>query len=51
MQTRTDDVTTRSTASGDRDDAGLVRSRVGRTHPFSAEPFRPDRKRRRRRGR
>jgi hypothetical protein len=31
MQTRTDDVTTRSTASGDRDDAGLV--------PF---PGRPD---------
>jgi hypothetical protein len=33
------------------DDAELVRSRVGRTHPFSAEPFRPTRKRPRRRDR
>jgi hypothetical protein len=30
------------------DDADLVRSRVGRTHPFSAEPFPPGRRRRRR---
>ncbi|MCO8278064.1 BON domain-containing protein [Actinoplanes sp. TRM 88003] len=33
------------------DDSRLVRSRVGRTHPFSAEPFRPGRSRRRRRAR
>jgi len=33
------------------DDADLVRSRVGRTHPFSAEPFRPGRRRRRRKDR
>lgn len=31
------------------DDADLVRSRVNRTHPFSAEPFGPGRRRRRRR--
>jgi CBS-domain-containing membrane protein len=31
----------------DFDDAELARSRVSRTHPFSAEPFRPGRPRRR----
>lgn len=31
------------------DDAELVRSKVGRTHPFSAEPFPPDKRPRRRR--
>jgi CBS domain-containing protein len=31
----------------DFDDAELVRSTVGRTHPFSAEPFHPGRQRRR----
>jgi CBS domain-containing protein len=31
----------------DFDDAELVRSIVGRTHPFSAEPFHPDKRRRR----
>ncbi|WP_328475091.1 BON domain-containing protein [Actinoplanes sp. NBC_00393] len=30
----------------DVDDADLVRSRVNRTHPFSAEPFHPERARR-----
>jgi hypothetical protein len=31
----------------DFDDAALVRSKVGRTHPFSAEPFHPDKRHRR----
>jgi CBS domain-containing protein len=30
----------------DFDDAELARSKVGRTHPFSAEPFHPDKQRR-----
>jgi hypothetical protein len=32
----------------DFDDAELARSRVGRTHPFSADPFHPGKQRRRR---
>jgi hypothetical protein len=32
----------------DFDDADLARSKVSRTHPFSAEPFRPDAPQRRR---
>jgi CBS domain-containing protein len=35
----------------DFDDAALARSKVSRTHPFSAEPFRPDRPGRRSRRR
>ena len=31
----------------DFDDAELARSKVSRTHPFSAEPFHPNRQRRR----